>query len=439
MQKVWILNEGGVNGRWMFPNITAEKLIISTRNQDANDYRGISLYYPMWTHWDYKHKFYFIDGVAAERNGMGVPVLEEPPIVRQQSDRDLAALALENFRVGETAYMDLPNGYKLTLQGVSGAVRDVWPSIQHHDLLMARSALAHFINLDSYGQVLISEESQSLFLMAEEAEANEFIEVMNELIIEWCDYNYESIDRYPTLSIAAISGTRDLDNILKGVANLMTAGGLTYNVETENALRDDLGLPALPAEATPAGGGAISVDPDSQSKPILAPGEADPGAVRPGAAQQDTTQKLAFAAGASGARAIHLSGRPLREKRLTMHMSGSYDRAYLRRDDDGVEWTCMRRLARSARVPNPNVGDDFDSTDAVRQGYTHVLWRLGPGTNHCPQCLLMSRRGLMRLSELHIEPGSDDTYCGDACQCELEYRRAVTVKSPAPSQGTTKR
>lgn len=365
MQKVWIENPNGVNGQWKFPMIPREKLLLSTRNQQANDYRGISLYYHMWEHWDYKHKLYLIDGIAAERNGMGVPTLEEPPGVRQQSDRDQAEVALENFRVGESANLQLPNGYKFTLTGVSGAVRDIMPSIQHHDLLMARSALAHFINLDAYGQVLISEAAQSLFLMAEEAEAAQAVDDINQLIREWVDYNYEGVERYPTLAITALSGARDLDAVLRGVAQLFEVGGLTNNVETENALRDDLDLPALPAEATVAGGGAPSVDPDSQGAAVHTPGEAAPARPQtPGTtAKQALSQKPAFAAGDLGPRMIHLSGPRLAERRFTVRMSGAYPRTVT--DAALGELTAWERSAdRDAFAPRW-LGAEM--TGAVRQ------------------------------------------------------------------------
>jgi hypothetical protein len=322
MQKVWKLSEGGVNGQWMYPIISNEKMLFSPRNQRANDFRGESLFLPMWEHWDYKHKFYLIDGIASERNGMGVPTLEDPPIVRQQSDRDQAAVALENFRVGESAYMDVPSGYKFTLTGVSGNVRDIMPSIQHHDLLMARSALAHFINLDAYGQLTVAADSQTLFLSAEEAESAEGMEALNGIIREWVDYNYENVERYPTVAVTGI-GSRNLDAALRGIAGLFTAGALTNNTETENALRSDMDLPALPAEATAAGGGAASVDPDSQGKAPVAPGTPTP--ATPGTtAKQDLAFKPLWSVGELGPRAIHLSGKRLKERRFTTYMSGAY-------------------------------------------------------------------------------------------------------------------
>lgn len=433
MQRVWIQDADGVRGQWKYPIIAAEKLLRSTRNQEANDFRGVSLYRAMWQHYDIKHKLYIIDGIAAERNGMGVPDMEEPPIVRQQSDRDLAAQALEAFRVGETAYMLRPNGYKFTLTGVSGAVRDIMPSIQHHDLLMARSALAHFINLDAYGQILISEESQSLFLMSEEAESNESADDLNLLIREWVDYNYENVERYPTVAITAISGTRDLDALLKGIGNLMTAGVLTYNVDTENAIRDDLDLPALPADASPSGGGAASVDPDSQGQAAQTPGTPTP--ATPGTtAPQALSFTPAFSSGRLGERAIHLSGTPLRTRRHTTYLSGAYPAEYLARDADGTEWICLARKVQvgGKRVPNPNTdaygSPPDDAEEMLSRGYTHVLWRLGSDEKHCPQCLYMARQGLMQIADLKIEPGSGGTFCTDNCSCSLEYRKAKSVK-----------
>jgi hypothetical protein len=42
-------------------------------------------------------------------------------------------------------------------------------------------------------------------------------------------------------------------------------------------------------------------------------------------------------------------------------------------------------------------------------------------------CQYMSRLGLLKLSELKLEPQSGGTWCGDACSCTLKFYRATTV------------
>lgn len=326
MQRVWLQNENGVSGTWKFPVIPAEKLLLSTRNQEGNDFRGTSLYRSMWTHYDIKHKLYIIDGIAAERNGMGIPSLNEPEGgPRQASDRLLAAQALSAFRVGETAYMLTPHGYTFALQGVSGNVRNIMPSIEHHDLMMSRSALAQFLNIDSSGVLQLARDSTSFFLQSEQAESDEGVEAHNDLIREWCDLNYDGLEAYPTLAVTGIQN-RDLDALLKGISGLFTSGALTRNVETENAIRDYLDFPALPADASPAGGGAVSVDPDQQGGEATAPGDAGTQVMDIGSIgdTQGLARKPPFQSGRLGERAIHLSGPPLPRKAFTVYMSGAY-------------------------------------------------------------------------------------------------------------------
>ncbi len=100
-------------------------------------------------------------------------------------------------------------------------------------------------------------------------------------------------------------------------------------------------------------------------------------------------------------------------------------------DDD--EWESLARPVQvgGKKIPNPNTGEygesPEDAEEMLAKGYTHVLWSLGANENHCPQCTYMSRKGLMRIGDLKIEPATGGTFCTDNCTCELVYKRSKTV------------
>jgi hypothetical protein len=355
------------------------------------------------------------------------------------------------------------------VKAVEGQVRNIMPSIEHHDLLIPRSVLAQFINVDSGGTLIAARDSSSFFLQAEEAESDEGCESINAVIREIVDLNtvehggpWPKPERYPTIAVTGIEN-RDLDALLRGVAALMTAGALTYDEPMENAIR---GYLDFPVKADAQGSGTGGVDTDSQGDTTA--DDTAEGISGIGAAGDTTAltrsglsigTRVTFHSGQQlTPLSIHLSGKELIKKKFTIRMSGAYREEkrdlgleaifkavktilsreeYSDIDPIGNEWLCLRR-----RVPDPNSDGDFDSSEPIALGYTHVRWLLGDGGKsgkNCPQCVKMSRKGLMRLDELHIEPGDGSTYCGEYCDCELEYRRAVNVKVGLPAQGTTKR
>ncbi len=264
MQRVFVVGKDGVGGTFEFPVIPATKLAVFTLNQLGNNFQGISLLRHAYTHWYYLNNLYQIDAIACERNGLGVPTWEEPlGVVVQKSDRDAAAAAAASFHAHEKAYIDGPPGWKFTLTGVTGSIRDIMPSIQYHDLLIARSVLAQFINLDSGGTLIAARDSSSFFLQSLHAVAKQVADVINRSVIrELVDLNF-NVTRYPMLQVEKLE-QRDLEAYLRGVAALVTAGGITMNAETENTIRGQLDFPDLPADATVAGGGTPTVDSGSQ-------------------------------------------------------------------------------------------------------------------------------------------------------------------------------
>lgn len=450
MQRVWVQDENGITGKYEYPTIPAQKLLVSTRNRLGNNFLGISLLRHAYLHWYYKQALYKIDGIACERNGLGVPVVNEPEgVVVQKADRDAAAQMAMAFHAHEKMYVELPSGWKFSLAGVSGSVRDVQPSIQHHDLLIARSILAQFINVDSGGTLIAARDASSFFLQALEAELRDIADDLNAVIRELVNYNWPGITRYPTLQVKDLD-QRDVESYLRGLAALFSAKALTLNAETENAIREQIDLPDLPQPATPAGGGVPSVDTKTQGQQAGVDSEAQTeGAAVPDADSGDDALPGELARREAVAEAERIVGRvrlrpPTVLRALTWRRAHPRPKALARAEraaggeflSADQQWVYLRK--RVGRVPDPNTGDYGDAgavadalEDARIRGFTHVLWRLGDGGvsgKHCPQCIRMAGKGLLALDELKIVPGNGGTFCTDFCDCTLEFRRARTVK-----------
>lgn len=274
-QRVWVPGTASPNvgpwgistqgGGYEFRNLPAAKIVRFTLDQEGSDFTGISLLRAGYKHWYFKDQFYKIDAIAAERNAMAVPVFREPAGA-QKSDRDRAAATLASLHAHEKAYILEPPGWEFRLEASNGRVRDIMPSIDHHNHMIAGSVLASFMDLGggpASGSWALSKDQSTFFLQALKAVASQICAVYNhEVVRPLVDFNFE-VDRYPLLTVADLD-QRDSAAWMAAIAGLFTAGALTANPETENVIRREAQLPDLPSAATEPGGGQPTVDTGSQ-------------------------------------------------------------------------------------------------------------------------------------------------------------------------------
>jgi len=252
----WKLDEeGGLAGitqyvqkgtTFQFVDILVEKLLVFTHDREGSNFQGISLLRAAYKHWYYKDNLYRIDGIAAERHGVGLPVMKYPPGITEDDKKRLDAIG-ESLHAHERNYVRLPNDYTFEMVGMQGQVRNIIPSIEHHDMQIARSILAQFLNLGdtSTGSFALSQDQSSFFLMSLKAMAKNICDTMNRYAIkQLVDYNFE-VDQYPKLAISNLE-TRQTKDLAQAVSQLITAGAITPNNDLEAALLDIFGLPPPP-------------------------------------------------------------------------------------------------------------------------------------------------------------------------------------------------
>jgi phage gp29-like protein len=261
-QRTWV--QTGDTGAIKYIDIPAEKLVVFTIKRQGNNWQGVSLLRQAYFHWFIKTNLYRVDAIACERNAMGVPVFEEPANADQQQ-RDIAARVAASFHAHQKAYILVPYGWGFKLVGVDGQTKDVMPSIEHHGIMILKSVLATFLTLTKGGSYALSQDISTFFLQALKAIGSMICTQMNKVIRELVDYNFPNVERYPTMQVTDLD-SRDMAAFARGVAQLFTAGALTTNAETENALRQMLGLPALSPEEIEARGGGETVDDESQGE-----------------------------------------------------------------------------------------------------------------------------------------------------------------------------
>ena len=253
----WVMDEDGEtlvalnqygyrNGNFESVEIPAERLAIFTFNQEGANFFGRSMLRPAYMHWYIKHQLYRIDAIAGERNGLGVPTIEQGPNGSRE-DREAAEKWVTQLAAHEKTGVSLPNGWKFSLKGVEGNVRDLYNSIQHHNIEISRTALAFFMNLGlgarAGGNRALGESQSDFFFLAVQATADHLARVLNGTCVKrLVDFNFE-VDRYPLLTVSNLRA-RGFDQVLETLARLAQSGVVAPYPELAQYICHELGLPA---------------------------------------------------------------------------------------------------------------------------------------------------------------------------------------------------
>jgi len=246
------LNQYGYrNASFESVEIPADRLAVFTFNQEGANFFGRSMLRPAYMHWYIKHQLYRIDAIAGERNGLGVPTIEQGP-GGSKEDREAAAKWVTQLAAHEKTGVSLPHGWTFSLKGVEGNVRDLYNSIQHHNIEISRTALAFFMNLGlgprAGGNRALGDSQTDFFFLAVQATADHLARTLNATCIKrLVDFNWESVRRYPTLTVSNLRA-RSFDQVLDTLARLSQTGVMAPYPELAQYITRELGLPQ-PAES----------------------------------------------------------------------------------------------------------------------------------------------------------------------------------------------
>jgi hypothetical protein len=227
------------------PTIPWEKLIHFANRQEGNNFAGVSILRQAYKHWFYKDLLYKIQGISAERFGVGIPKASHPKGLTPEAKKNLEEM-LQNIRANEQAYLRLENGTEIDLMTIKGDAKasSIAESIQHHDRKIYDSVLAGFLNLTSGegGSNALSSDHSAFFLRALRGYADYHSDVMNFHSRELLDKNFSNIKGYPTLEIENL-GDVDMTKQINAIGVAKEKGMVTWTMEDEMATREILGLP----------------------------------------------------------------------------------------------------------------------------------------------------------------------------------------------------
>jgi len=243
-------------GRYLNVLLPAEKCTVFTYQQEGANFWGISLLRAMYPHWYVKSQLYRIDAIACERNSLGVPVFRLAPGFSTQ-DREAAYSFVTQLAAHEATGMveppgDANSGFRIV--GYEGRVRDLGPSIEHHNVMISRAALALFMDLGQaeHGSRALGKEHGDFFLLALQNLADQIaLQITNTTVRRLVSYNFGDDAPVPRL-VAANVQARGLTDIVDALTQFAQAGLVVSEENLRSYIRKELALPGESARGVVA-------------------------------------------------------------------------------------------------------------------------------------------------------------------------------------------
>lgn len=166
--------------------IPVSRLVGYVFDDVGSQWIGQSVLRPAYKHWKLRDELLRMELNAVDRNSMGVPVYEGSELALDaDSDLKNGQKIVEAFRAGKSSGASIPAKAKLSLVGVSGQVMSPREAITYHDNMIAKSVLAHFLNLEGKGGSYALAETQSdLFIQSLQTTAEWIADVATQHVVE---------------------------------------------------------------------------------------------------------------------------------------------------------------------------------------------------------------------------------------------------------------
>jgi hypothetical protein len=190
-----------------------------------------------------------------DRNGMGVPHYTAS---EEEDSLDAGTKLAQSYRSGSAAGGAGPNGSRMELLGVQGALPNIDAFVRYQDELIARAVLAHFMNLgqaQGTGSFALGASFMDFFIMSLEGLAKLVATTATHHVVEdLVDLNFGPDVPAPEIVNDPIG--QNPTGIVTAVQALIAAGAIFPDPALDAFVRQVVGLPPkapLPGANTPVG------------------------------------------------------------------------------------------------------------------------------------------------------------------------------------------
>lgn len=240
---------------YQYTVIPADKMALFVRDMNGENFDGVALLRASYKPWWIRDRLYSIQAVGLERGYMGVPIGKLPMSYTagmQQLMQDIVQGFRTHERAGAVVREDMD--IQMLFNKLEGApMKD---AIDHMTSLVVFPALAQFLLLGQkeVGSFALSNDQSDLFLMSLNADCNYVASVMNKepVIPTLIDFNFPNVPKslMPRLAHGDV-GQRNLDKVIRGLAQLAQWGVIVPDDPLEDSLREMMGLPERDGTVTP--------------------------------------------------------------------------------------------------------------------------------------------------------------------------------------------
>jgi phage gp29-like protein len=263
-----VVQEAPKNGKMKTLRIPGQYAVVLTHEKEGDNYWGIPILRYIWSHYYYKTELYRIDAVRLDRFGIGIPIVEiQKGYTIKPNEKRLVETILRGLRSHHRAYAILPEELKLkilTPENEHGGASGLMDSVDHHDVMMARAVLAHFLTMgqQKHGNYGTSVAWADMFLYGLQSVASYICdEFSRQLIRKIYDLNYDIGDReYPRLTASTLEDV-NAKELAASMYNLVLGQVITPDDDLESHMRVLYGLPRMQKGFSRADRGAIGIIP----------------------------------------------------------------------------------------------------------------------------------------------------------------------------------
>ncbi len=238
--------------RFLNALLPADKMCRFTYQQEGANFWGIALQRAMYPHWYIKSKLYRLDAIANERNSLGVPVFRLAPGFSLQ-DKEAAYSYVTQLASHEATGLVEPPGDATTgfrIVGYEGRIRDVMPSIQHHNEMISRAALNTFMDLGStqHGSRALGASATEFFMLGLQSVADQIAQdITSTTIRRLVAMNFGPEAPCPRL-VAGNVQARSVAELTADLAALAQNGLVVSERKVREYIRQKYALPEESAE-----------------------------------------------------------------------------------------------------------------------------------------------------------------------------------------------
>lgn len=241
--------------------IPGTELVYYRVQAEGDNWVGTSLLRQAYKPWFYKSHFERIDAIGQERKAVGVPVVYPPQNADAKTKEEMEKI-LASVHVNDVGYI-MPPGPKAGTGGTdategwtidvikfdSSSGDSIQASIATQQRAIASAFLADFLELGHHqvGARATAQVQEDPFLTAVEALGGQILGPLNALIKRIAYLNVPGIKGAPTLKMS-IHDVASLSEISSYVQQLVSAGAMQVDPETEDYLRERADLPAANAD-----------------------------------------------------------------------------------------------------------------------------------------------------------------------------------------------